>query len=63
MDSEGRIVTNEGYFVLGEKGPITVKNGPFHIDESGQVHVDGKISDSFRLVRFRHLDQLQKLGR
>ena len=63
MDSEGRIVTNEGYFVLGGKGPITVKNGPIHIDESGQVHVDGKISDSFRLVRFRHQDQLQKLGR
>ncbi len=63
MDSEGRFVTNEGYFVLGEKGPITVKNGPVHIDESGHVHVDGKISDSFRLVRFRHQDQLQKLGR
>ena len=45
MDSEGRIVTNEGFFVLGEKGPITVKNGPVHIDESGQVHVDGEISD------------------
>ena len=63
MDSEGRIVTNEGYIVLGEKGPITVINGPVHIDESGQVHVDGKISDRIRLVRFRHQDQLQKLGR
>ena len=40
-----------------------MKNGPVHIDESGQVHIDGKISDSFRLVRFRHQDQLQKLGR
>ena len=63
MDSEGRIVTNEGFFVLGEKGPITVKNGSVYVDESGQVHVNGEISDSFRLVRFRHQHDLQKLGR
>ncbi len=63
MDSEGRIVTSEGFFVLGEKGPITLENGPISVDESGQVHFDGKISDSFRLVRFRQQDQLQKLGR
>ena len=62
MDSNGRIVTNEGYFVLGEKGPITVKNGPVIVDESGKVYFDGKISDSFRLVRFGQQDQLQKLG-
>jgi len=63
MDSEGRIVTSEGFFVLGEKGPITLENGPISVDESGQVHFDGKISDIFRLVRFRQQDQLQKLGR
>ena len=56
-------IMGEGFFVLGEKGHITVKNGPFHVDESGLIHFDGKISDSFRLVRFRHQDQLQKLGR
>ena len=62
IDSNGRIVTNEGYFVLGEKGPITLKNGPVQVDESGKVYFDGIISDSFRLVKFRHQHQLQKLG-
>ncbi len=62
IDSEGRIVTSEGFLVLGEKGAITVKNSPINVDESGQVHFDGQISDSFRLVRFRHQDELQKLG-
>ena len=62
MDSEGRMVTNEGYFVLGQKGPIILKNGPVDVDDSGRVYVDGKISDNFLLVRFRHHDQLQKLG-
>ena len=63
IDSEGRIVTDDGYFVLGEKGVITAKNGSVEVNESGQVYVDGIISDSFRLVKFRHQHQLQKLGR
>jgi flagellar basal-body rod protein FlgF len=62
VDGLGRLVTNEGYFVLGEKGPITLRNGPVIVDESGKVYFDGKISDSLRLVRFGQQDQLQKLG-
>ena len=63
LDSTGRIITNEGYTVLGQNGAITIKDGPLQVDESGQIHVDGEIADSFRLVRFRNQDQLQKLGR
>ena len=62
LDSTGRIVTNDGYPVLGRNGVITIKEGSFGVSESGLLSVDGIITDSFRLVRFRNQDQLQKLG-
>ena len=62
LDSAGRIVTNDGYPVLGRNGGITIKEGSIGVSESGLLSVDGIIADSFRLVRFRNQDQLQKLG-
>ena len=62
LDSTGRIVTNDGYPVLGRNGVITIKEGSIGVSESGLLSVDGIITDSFRLVRFRNQDQLQKLG-
>ena len=62
LDSTGRIVTNDGYPVLGRNGVITIKEGSIGVSESGLLSVDGKIADRFRLVRFRNQDQLQKLG-
>ena len=62
LDSTGRIVTNDGYPVLGGNGVITIKKGSIGVSESGLLSVDGIIADSFRLVRFRNQDQLQKLG-
>ena len=62
LDSNGRFVNNDGYPVLGEKGEITVKEGSISVNESGQISVNGVIEDSFRLVRFRNQDKLQKLG-
>jgi flagellar basal-body rod protein FlgF len=62
LDSTGRIVTNDGYPVLGGNGVITIKEGSIDVSESGLLSVDGIIADSFRLVRFRNQDQLQKLG-
>ena len=62
LDSTGRIVTNDGYPVLGSKGEIIIKEGAIQVNDSGQVSVDGIISDNFRLVRFQNQDHLQKLG-
>ena len=62
LDSTGRVVTNDGFPVLGNNGAITIKEGSVHVNESGQLSVDGIILDSFHLVRFRNQDQLQKLG-
>ena len=62
LDSTGRIVTNDGFPVLGKNGAITVKEGPIDVNENGLLSIDGIITDGFRLVRFRNQDQLQKLG-
>ena len=64
LDSQGRIVTDDGFPVLGEKGPIIVKEGgQLHIDKNGQVAVEGKVLDRFKTIRFRNQDRLQKLGK
>ena len=62
LDSTGRVVTNDGFPVLGNNGAITIKEGYVNVNESGQLSVDGIILDSFHLVRFRNQDKLQKLG-
>jgi len=62
LDTSGRIVTNDGYPVLGKNGAIILKDGSIQVNESGQVSIDGVIKDTFRLVRFKNQDQLQKLG-
>ncbi len=62
LDGAGRIVNNDGFPVLGKNGEIEIKEGFIDVNESGQVSVNGEIKDSFKLVRFRNQDKLQKLG-
>jgi len=62
LDVSGRIVTNDGYPVLGKNGEIIIKDVTIQVNESGQISTDGVIKDIFRLVRFKNNDQLQKLG-
>ncbi len=63
LDAGGRIVNNDGYPVLGKNGEISIKEeGLISVNESGQVSVSGIIQDSFKLVRFKNQDKLQKLG-
>ena len=40
MDREGFMVTKDGYKVLGEKGPLQVKEFNFQIDQDGNVIVN-----------------------
>ncbi len=70
LDASGQIVTNDGYPVLGDGGPIRLQA----TDSQIQVSPDGTVSvregnsnaDSqrgkLRLVRFANVNQLQKDG-
>ena len=46
-DSEGKVYTDTGYRVLGNRGPVYVGEGQLEINNRGQVLVDGNIADSF----------------
>jgi flagellar basal-body rod protein FlgG len=49
-DHNGNIDTDDGYLVLGNKGPIYVGNGGLEINEQGQVIAGGDVVDN--LVTF-----------
>jgi flagellar basal-body rod protein FlgG len=69
LNSEGVLVTSNGWPVLGEGGEITVqsKENPhkyarFAVDGQGNVSVDGKQVDTLRIVDIAELNQLSKTG-
>jgi flagellar basal-body rod protein FlgG len=45
LGKEGFLETKEGYPVLGENGPIMVKENNFQIDKDGRIWVNAAISD------------------
>lgn len=66
LGPEGLIVTQNGYPVLGEKGPIHVKLNNFVVDEDGKIFINQKFQpDPNRLVsqQENQWDQTQQLGR
>jgi flagellar basal-body rod protein FlgG len=69
LNSEGILVTRNGWPVLGEGGEITVKStenpqkyAKFAVDRQGNVTVDGNQVDSLRIVEFAKLNRLTKVG-
>jgi len=69
LNSEGVLVTSNGWPVLGEGGEITVqgkenpmKNAIFNVDRQGNVAVDGKQVDTLRIVDIEEISQLSKAG-
>jgi flagellar basal body rod protein FlgG len=48
----GRLVTSDGLAVMGEKGPITLAEGPVVIEADGTVRADGVIAGRLRVVDF-----------
>lgn len=51
LGKEGFLETKEGYKILGESGPIRVKENNFKVDKDGNVFVDRRWQDDpFRLV-------------
>jgi len=69
LNSDGVLVTGNGWPVLGEGGEITVqskenpmKNAKFSVDGQGNVAVDGKQVDTLRIVDIKEMNQLSKAG-
>ena len=69
LNSDGVLVTRNGWPVLGESGEISVdgRENPnlhkkFSVDEEGNLSVDGNQVDSLRLVDFPQPYNLTKVG-
>jgi flagellar basal-body rod protein FlgF len=62
VDVDGNLTTADGFPVLGEGGPISVKGSQVSIDEAGNVSADGKVAGRLKLVSFRTPETLEKTG-
>lgn len=58
---DGFLVTQEGFKVLGTKGPIKLAAGRTDIAPSGEVRVDGTPVDTLRIVDFANQGELKEL--
>ncbi len=61
IDSLGRLVTKEGYLVLGENGAIEIGTNKFKADGNGEIWVDGEYAGGLRIVGF-DVSGLRKTG-
>ena len=63
INNKGELVTDDGYRVLGEKGPVIISsNKSFSVDREGNIRVDGKIIDRLSVKKFSDPQTLKKLG-
>lgn len=63
LSSNGYLVTKEGYYVLGENGPLQLlQTGDITISQQGEVFVNDEYIDRLNIVTFADLNQLQKQG-
>jgi len=58
----GELVTQDGYRVLGQNGPLRVNGDKVAVSGDGQVSVDGMVTGSLQLVNFADEKQLTKEG-
>lgn len=61
LNRDGYLVTNQGYYVLGQAGRIRA-DGEFKVDNNGNVFVNGGQTDTLRIVTFADPRQLTKIG-
>ncbi|MCD6407408.1 flagellar hook basal-body protein [Candidatus Aerophobetes bacterium] len=65
LDNKGRIITPEGYYLLGSRGPVTFPSLNFsrlEINREGEVIVDGRFVDKIRVEVFQNPALLYKQG-
>lgn len=63
LTPSGELVTQQGFPVLGDGGPITLEpNAQVLIGPDGQIQADGEPIGILNLVTFTNLQALEKLG-
>ncbi len=62
LSDEGMLLTQSGYPVLGDSGPINIEGNDIKFNENGDVNVDGQIVNRLRVSTFKSPDKLRKEG-
>lgn len=61
-DGEGRLVSPEGFLLVGQEGPIVLPPGEVRVDEDGAVLLDGQVVDQIKLTAFAPDTPYRKVG-
>lgn len=62
LDQGRRLVTKDGFYVLGENGPITMPNGQLSVTQDGTIYVKDERVDQIQLTGFEDFTALKKVG-
>jgi len=62
LDSNGTLVTKEGYTVLGEGGPIILKGSDFQVTDKGEVLENNELMGQLKIKTFNDTSLLRKAG-
>ena len=62
VDAIGRMVTQDGFPVMGKNGPVTLTGEDIFFGEQGEVIMDSMVFDSLDLVTMTDLRALSKEG-
>lgn len=62
VDYNGYIVDSNGYYLLGQNGPINVGTDDFSINDRGGIIANGRNIDTIRVMTAADVNDLQKQG-
>jgi len=62
LNPKGQLVTESGYEVMGDKGPITLKAGDIKVSSDGRILVDGNQAAKIKLVEFPEGQSPEQVG-
>jgi flagellar basal-body rod protein FlgG len=62
LDRTGKLLTADGFEVMGQGGPITIKGSSVTFDSQGKIFVEGQETGSLQVVDFPRPYDLRKKG-
>lgn len=63
LDSQGRLVTKDGYAVMGRNGVITLDSSDFIVSDNGEVIQNNEIVDVLKIRRIENPETMRKFGK
>ncbi|MBN1380254.1 MAG: flagellar hook-basal body protein [Deltaproteobacteria bacterium] len=62
LNQNNQLVTQDGWLVIGDSGPVTLMEGPINITRDGGILIDGNQVGQLKIVDFEDRQALVKAG-